>query len=97
MYLGEPSGLIVLDTQRDKAKCAAWIDYYYVDEAHRGTGVSKALIGHAISALRPLFYEKICVKLLKSDEELIKYFDNYAFEHEYDDGGSVVLAYDLMK
>lgn len=97
VYLGQPSGLIVLDMQRDKAKCAAWIDYYYVDEEHRGTGVSKALIGHAISALRPLFYEKICVKLPKDDEALIKYFDNYAFEHEYDEGDSTVLAYDLMK
>ncbi|NLA86964.1 MAG: GNAT family N-acetyltransferase [Clostridiales bacterium] len=94
-----PAGMIELDTRQGAEERAGVIDFLYMVNEHRRTGIAVQLLGQAVSVFRSLEREKIRISVSERNEQTLGFCKKYGFNKtgEYDGigGRHFVLEMDI--
>ncbi len=94
-----PAGMIELDTRQSTEEKTGVIEYFYMENEHRRTGMAVQLLGQAVSVFRSLAREKIRISVSERNEQTIWFCEKYGFVKTggYEDsvGRHLVLEMDI--
>lgn len=92
-----PAGMIELDTKRGTDEKTGVIEFFYMEHAHRRTGIAVQLLGQAVSVFRSLGREKIRMSVSERNEQTLRFCERYGFikTGEYDGIGGRHLIFEM--
>jgi 2,3-bisphosphoglycerate-dependent phosphoglycerate mutase len=74
-----PAGMIELDTKQAEADKIGVIEFFYMENAHRRTGIAVQLLGQAVSVYRSLGREKLRMTVSEKNEQTLGFCLKYGF------------------
>ena len=79
-FMGDTlTGLVELDTQRDRADGVGWLALCYIVPEHRRKMQGVQLIGHAVSVFRALGRKKLRLNVSTKNEGAMAFYTEYGF------------------
>jgi probable phosphoglycerate mutase len=74
-----PVGMVELDIENGADEKAGVIEFFYMTEAQRRTGIAVQLLGQAVSVYRALGREKLRMAVSEKNEQTLRFCDKYGF------------------
>ena len=94
-----PTGLVELSVNRGAAEKIGAIEFYYMEEPYRGTGMSVQLLGQAVSVYRSLGREKLRIVTPEQNARAVAFYQKYGFavtgEETDETGRQLVMDLDI--
>ncbi len=80
MLGGKRIGMIELDVTKGADRGEGWIELYYIENEHRGCGLSIQLTGHATSVYRAMGRKTLNLKVNSESSHVIGFFKHFGFK-----------------
>ena len=74
-----PAGMCELDIEREKEDGAGWIEFAYMVQEYRRTGIGVQLIGHAVHVFRGLGRDRLRLEVEEKNESALFFYSKYGF------------------
>lgn len=72
-----PVGAVELDIKKGEAEKTGDIEFFYMESAHRQTGIAVQLLGQAVSVFRSLGREKLRITVSEKNEQTLAFCAKY--------------------